>query len=441
MSVTTPEAATALPPTTLAEVERVRASGALGASGRLVELFEYLVARSGDERSPKEAEIALAVFGKSDADSMRDDPVARVYIHRLRKRLDDFYLRNGMSGGVRLDIPKGDYRIVCVDPSAGGPLPAHGALVDETAGGRITAATQPRKRRWGLIAAAAAALLVAGNVGAWALMANRPAETTIADTAVWSEIANSNRPLLVVVGDYYMFGEYEDRLSLKRLIRDFAINSKEDLVQHYRKDPGQFDRYSDVALQYLPASAAYALADLAPIMNGNRDVQVVLASELTPDKLKSSDIIYVGLLSGMGALRDPVFAQSKFRFGESFDEIIDRTSGKHYVSEAFLAAPSDTMYRDYGFFSTFEGPTGNRITILSGSRDTAVMGVAEKLTHVASLEKLQEKLTKAEDFEALFEVKGQKHVNLETHVLASYELNSPSIWTGANANTAKFPAE
>ena len=35
----------------------------------------------------------------------------------LRKRLDDFYLRNGMPSGVRLDIPKGDYRIVCVSPA------------------------------------------------------------------------------------------------------------------------------------------------------------------------------------------------------------------------------------------------------------------------------------------------------------------------------------
>jgi hypothetical protein len=441
MSVTTPEAPTSLPAGTLAEVERVRASGALGASGRLVELFEYLVARSGEERSPKEAEIALAVFGKADADSMRDDPVARVYIHRLRKRLDEFYLRQGLSGGVRLDIPKGDYRIVCVDPSASAAT-AVSAVSAETHGMDTAATPHPRKMRWGLIAAAVGAFAIAGNVAAWAMMANQPAtQATIADTPMWSELANSERPLLVVVGDYYMFGEYEDRLSLKRLIRDFAINSKEDLIHHYREDPKQFDRYSDVALQYLPASAAYALTDLAPIMKGDREVQVVLASELTPDKLKSSDIIYVGLLSGMGALRDPVFAQSKFRFGESFDEIIDRTSGKHYVSEAFLAAPSDTMYRDYGFFSTFRGPTGNRIVILSGSRDTAVMGVAEKLTQVTSLEKIREKLTKAEDFEALFEVKGQKHVNLETHVLASYELNSPSIWTGANANTASFPTE
>jgi hypothetical protein len=442
MSVTTPEASIPLPPAALAEVERIRASGALGASGRLVELFEYLVARSGEERSPKEAEIALAVFGKTDADSMRDDPVARVYIHRLRKRLDEFYLRQGMTSGVRLDIPKGDYRIICIDPSVDTTPATRAVLSAGTASEKAVARARPRKARWGWIAAAAAALLLAGNVTAWAVMTNRPASPpTIADTTMWSEIANSERPLLVVVGDYYMFGEYEDRLSLKRLIRDFAINSKEDLVHHYRNDPKQFDRYSDVALQYLPASAAYALTDLAPIMKGSREVQVVLASELTPDRLKSSDIIYVGLLSGMGALRDPVFAQSKFRFGESFDEIIDGTSGKHYVSEAFLAAPSDTMYRDYGFFSTFRGPTGNRIAILSGSRDTAVMGVAEKLTQVASLKKLQEKLTKAEDFEALFEVKGQKHVNLETHVLASYELNSPSIWTGANANTASFPAK
>ena len=170
-------------------------------------------------------------------------------------------------------------------------------------------------------------------------------------------------------------------------------------------------------------------------------MQVVLASELTPDRLKSSDIIYVGLLSGMGPLRDPVFAQSRFTFGETYDQIIDRKSGRMYTSEAFLAAPSDTMYRDYGFFSTFRGPAGNRIAILSGSRDTAVMGVAEKLTHAKELAEVQKKLPVGSDFEALFEVKGQKHINLETRVLAAYDLDSQSIWTGANANATSFPAK
>ncbi|MDP3738511.1 MAG: hypothetical protein Q8R02_14045 [Hyphomonadaceae bacterium] len=442
MTVTPNQLPNALSPTTLAEVERIRTSGVLGATGRLVELFDYLVTRSAEDRPPKEAEIALAVFGKSDSDSMRDDPVARVYIHRLRKRLDDFYLRNGTPSGARLDIPKGDYRIVSTDPAAVAETPA---IVEALKTGPtvLAAAPKARKVRWGMMAAAFAAVLVAGNIGAWAVLSQPAADKTvdITETGVWSEIANSERPLLIVVGDYYVFGEYEEQLSLKRLIRDFSINSKEDLVQHYRNDPQGFDQYSDVAMQYLPPSAAYALADLAPIMRSRADVQVVLASELSPDRLKTDDIIYVGLLSGMGPLRNPVFAQSRFTFGESFDQIVDRDSGKKYTSEAFLAAPQDTMYRDYGFFSTFKGPGGNRISILSGSRDTAVMGVAENLTKVSSLAELEKKMPAGGDFEALFEVKGQKHVNLETRMLAAYQLSSPDIWRGADANPVKFPTE
>ena len=440
MTVTPPEFANVLDAPTLAEISRVRESGVLGATGRLVELFDFLASRSADNRPPKEAEIALAVFGKADSEALRDDPVARVYIHRLRKRLDDFYLRHGTPVGVRLDIPKGDYRIVCVTleetiatatPAETEPEPASEAPI----------AKPDRRKRWALIAAGFLALLLGGNVAAWALLTSKPAEKQLADAGIWTEIANSPRPLLIVVGDYYMFVEYEERVKLKRLVRDFAINSKEDLVHSQRDNPGTFDQYSDVAMQYLPASAAYALADLAPLLREGRQVQVALASELTPERLKSDDIIYVGLLSGMGKLRDAVFSQSRFAIGESYDQIIDRKTGRTYTSEAFRAAPGEHMYRDYGFFSTFEGPAGNRIAILSGSRDTAVMGVAEALTQMDRLAKVEKKTGGKEDFEALFEVKGQKHVNLEAQVLAFYELNSSTIWSGAPANVASYPAK
>jgi hypothetical protein len=99
------------------------------------------------------------------------------------------------------------------------------------------------------------------------------------------------------------------------------------------------------------------------------------------------------------------------------------------------------MYRDYGFFSTFEGPAGNRIAILSGARDTAVMGVAESLARISSIREIEKKTGGAADFEMLFEVKGQKHVNLETRPLASYPLDSASIWTGGNAHRSSFPAQ
>ncbi len=436
MSVTPTSSADPAAPDLAAEIARVRASGVLGTSGRLLELFDFLVACSLEGRSPKEAEIALAVFGKADAEALRDDPVARVYIHRLRKRFDEFYLRNGMQAGARLDIPKGDYRIVCVGLTAEA-APASDAGVAEAP----AAVSPPRRSRWGLIAAALL-VLVAGNVGAWALLSGREGPAAAMETtSPWRALAEGKRPLTVVVGDYYMFGEYEDQVTLKRLIRDFAINSKEDLVQSQGRVPGGFDRFSDVALQYLPASAAYALADIAPLLSGDRDVRVVLASNLEPGQLKTDDIIYVGLLSGLGALRDPVFSRSLFQFGASYDQLIDNKTGKSYVSEAFLAAPGDQMYRDYGFFATFEGPAGNRIAILSGTRDTAVMGVAEAMTQPERVRRVEAATQGERDFEALFEVKGQKHVNLEAQMIASYPLNSAAIWSGGRANVAAYPAQ
>ena len=63
MTVTPPEAPEILAPAALAEIARVRASGVLGGSGRLLELFEFLAQRSAEGRPPKEAEIALEVFG------------------------------------------------------------------------------------------------------------------------------------------------------------------------------------------------------------------------------------------------------------------------------------------------------------------------------------------------------------------------------------------
>ena len=435
----TPDLSTDAPaPDRAAEIARIRESGVLGASGRLVELFDFLVVSSSDGRSPKEAEIALAVFGKADTEALRDDPVARVYIHRLRKRLDDFYLRNGTPTGARLDIPKGDYRIVLVSPDAAPSTEAETPASIEP----VVAAPAKRRWTWGLAAAAALLVLIGGNVAAWAMLgAGNGNEAAIEKSALWRPLADGKRPLTIVVGDYYMFGEYEDQVTLKRLIRDFAINSKEDLVQSQSRVPGGFDRFSDVALQYLPASTAYALADIAPLLSEERDVRVVLASSLEPGRMKTDDIIYVGLLSGLGPLREPVFSRSIFQFGASYDQLIDNKTGKSYVSEAFLAAPSDQMYRDYGFFATFQGPAGNRIAILSGTRDTAVMGVAEALTQPERLRRVEQSIAGKRDFEALFEVKGQKHVNLEAQVLASYPLDSAAIWSGGRANIASFPAE
>lgn len=418
-----------------AEVDRIRRDGVLGAHGRLVDLFEYLASRMAEERSPKEAEIALEVFGKSDTGVGRDDAAVRVYIHRLRKRLEDHYLRSPSPHGRRLAIPKGEYRLVAIR----GELPDKAVASSDIQVVPPSAGTPGWPR---LAAGIAAAALVLGACGGWlasTLLVHR--SEPLLETSVWKGLADADRPLLVVLGDYYMFGEYEDRLFLKRLVRDFSINSKDDLLGQYLSQPGMSERYGDVALSYLPTSAGYALADLAPLIGTASRRDIVLASEMTPDRLKGADILYVGLLSGMGPLKDTVFSQSRFAIGESYDDILDETTGRIYRSEAFLAAPSDSMYRDYAYLASFAGPAGNRISILAGTRDTGLLGLAELLGRRDGLEELSRAADRSADFEALLEVRGQKHVNLETRIVAASPVDSSQIWRGERRTAPVYPQE
>lgn len=418
-------------PAVVAEIARLRASDILGAAGRLRELFDYLVQRSAADAPPKESEIAASVFGRPADNLDRDDPTPRVYVHRLRKKLEEFYLKSGPPEGVRIDVPRGEYRVVGRRAAEGaeGASPARPPLgnLDE------------RSRRWALIAAALA-VFAALNLAAWAVFARpRPdvGEALLA-TPLWSGVG-ATRPLLVVAGDYYMFGEYEDRLFLKRLIRDFAINSKDDLTNEMLTTPKAFEKYADVSLAYLPTSSAMALADLAPLLSHAREVKAVTASQLTPDMIKTHDIVYVGLLSGLGPLRDPTFTQSRFAIGKSFDILRDRTSGKTYESEAFLAAPSDAMYRDYGFVSRFRGPSGGLVIVLAGARDTGLQGLTDALARPDAAGALAKGLRGADAFEAIYEVQGRKQVNLETR-LAAVSARTGDPWRRQSAEP-DFPKQ
>jgi hypothetical protein len=103
------------------EAERVQASGALGES-RLRRLFDYLVENSLAGQSPKEVAIAIDVFGKTSDFDAAQDALVRVYIHKLRKALDEFYSSRG-EPGARLHLPRGDYRLQLSTPPPALPGP------------------------------------------------------------------------------------------------------------------------------------------------------------------------------------------------------------------------------------------------------------------------------------------------------------------------------
>ena len=94
-----------------AELESVLASAVFLRSARLSQLLSYLCLKSlnGDGDEVKEYQIGVEVLGRSASFDPTEDAAARVEVHRLRKRLRDYYESEGAPHRFRIEIPLGRY--------------------------------------------------------------------------------------------------------------------------------------------------------------------------------------------------------------------------------------------------------------------------------------------------------------------------------------------
>lgn len=369
----------------------MRESGLVGYSGRLRNLFDFLASRGPDGEPATQAEIADAVLGHLHAET--DDATARVYVHRLRKRLEQFYGSRDEAEG-RLVIPPGAYALRFFRGEAILPL----------------APLPHRSRRWlvplGAVFALAAVFLAGGR-----LLGGSDGPKV---NAMWRPFVESDRPIVILVGDYYIYGEFNhDRPEVNRLVRDFAINSNTDLARAQEADPQKYSDTEDMGLNYLPVSTAYALRALMPVLaHARHPVAVMPASQVDSDIMRDHNVIYVGLISGMGMIQDVNFTDSNYAVGESFDELIDMKSGRRYSSGEALALPTPHYYQDYGYIARFRQPGGALFGIIAGERDTGLRGVAPLATAAKLPDKIERLAGDGKAFEAVYQITGQQGADL-----------------------------
>lgn len=377
------------------QVARVRASGVLGRSQGLARLFDVLADPARDGRALSEADVAHQVFGR--ALDLSGDASVRVYVHRLRKKLEAFYEGPGAGETARLSIPVGEYRLVLT------------TLADAPA-------ARPRRRLPGW-APIVAALLVLLNLGAWWAVSRGGPDRALARAAaspLWAGLGR-DRPVVVVIGDYYIFGDTEGGEGPRRMIRAFEINSPADLDAWLMDNPTYQGRYIDLDTYYTPVGATLALREVMPLVRqavGRSDrISVITASHLTADLMKSADIVYVGYLSGLRLLQAPVFERSRFSVGATYDELVDRRSGQTFTSSAGAAA-DDRPNLDYGYLAAFRGTEGNRVIVVAGARDIGVMQTAEIAARGEG-----PAVDREAPFEALYEVEGVGRTNLRARAI------------------------
>jgi hypothetical protein len=384
---------------------RIRASGILARSTHLHSLFEYLYRCHLSGKTPRELEIAIEGMGREESFDVTQDAVVRVYVHKLRRKLDEFYAQQGKDLTHRLHLPKGEYRLV---------LKSRESLTTDDSQAKSTIGIEPIKiepnqtRKINLLLAGTVVVLLLIN-----LLFVLQGRTLFAEKAslrndtLWQPLFVDDRPILLVVGDYFIFAESDTSGNVKRLVRDFELNSPTELTNHLQLNPEEAEYKFDIGLSYLPTSTAYALNKISPLLNApNKTVQVIVASQLTAEALRNSHIVYVGLLSGLGLLSDAVFDVSGFAVGRGgFDELVDTSTGKTYSNSSGIPGEYTNKGNHLAYLAAFNGPTNNRIIAVAGFRDAGLLELTDSITNEASLAELSAQKPQF-NFEAIYQTNG-----------------------------------
>ncbi len=415
------------------QTKAISASGVLGRSRSYGRFLEYLVECTADGRTPKELEIATEVFGRGPDFDPSQDSMVRVYAHNLRQKLDNYYADVGRNETRRLTIPRGEYRVA---------LALADEVPEEAADEVIPAARTPDWRRM----LSAAALVLAGVVVGVLIGArdagNQQSLTRaqqVAVSPVWAGMLDDDTPILVVVGDYYIFAELNESGNVERLVREFTINTSRDLDDFMMYEADLDRRYVDLDLTYLPRASASALRDVLRVLyTADKPVRIVAMSELNVSQLRDNHVLYIGYISALDKLLDFTFAASQLRVGETFDQLQHRDSGELFTSSAGWAG-AVRSYRDYGYFSTFAGPGGHQVSVVAGMRDTGLMHVAYALTDPTQVDALEQSLGLGADarpgFELLYEVMGVERANLDGSLVHIARFDQQPIRGGDMANS------
>jgi len=420
-------------------------------------LLRYLAERALREETPKETEIAIDVFGRDASFNSAEESLVRVAVRALRRRLHDYYAGIGQQDEVHFDIPKGGYRLVWIPRDlvptqtevVSAPVADTAPPPPDTPAPAAELPTPPPRARWlrGWAIAATALLTVSVLVNGYFWLDRPtpgldPVAAELARTRLWSGIIDSNRPLMLVLGDGFMYTNVDPLTGRVQLIRDRAINSSEELRVFLAQNPsiaaGRGQRYTSM----LQKSTTIGMASvLRLVSHPGRQIEVRARDDLQVDDLQKYDIIYIGPLSRLGPLAGHYELQSRYRYDQQSTAIHDIVTGKTYLPEGELTL----KHTEYALAARFKGPSGNHIVILTpGARNSGMLLTVRTFTSPSSLKDLEKRLRAFRDplpdsFEALLSVTsfGQTDVAadvLDVHVLPN---SSPAVSQAAGNKASR----
>ena len=375
-------------------------------------LFEFYL----KDETPKETTIAVEYLNRDSSFNPSEDPIVRVYIHEIRKRLKTYYQTEGKKEKIRLEIPKGGYGL------------------------KFTNIHKKSSQLLIYLSYTLFFLLLCSIIINLMLIKDKISSnkenslSKICASPIWSDIMNNDKPILIVIGDVFFYEERSKNKQIDRVVRDENINSIEDLELYKEKNSNLSLEINPLTRHtYLIEYASYSLV-LLPILNyAHKPISIRLCSKMDVNELKTHDIIYVGYLKCLGLFK-LYFEKSHFKLTSYYSFSYYDEKKDSLINYTTQVVPN--YHTDYGFVIKFMGPANNPIMLLTGNLLPGTMGVVNKVTNIESVKEIEQKFSNKynnfpKNFEILYEVFGLKRQFIQSDILYFENMDTliQGLWT------------
>ena len=388
-------------------------------------LLQYLFKFYKNDKIPSEFDIAADVFYKDKDFNPADDTTVRVYIYRLRKKLDEYYEGPGKHDSVVIQIQKGTYRIEFLKHSE---LNKRKIL-------KFKHYIYPAIIFFLLI------LITFFSIEYISIRNQLHKNDNIRENKlVWSDFTNSGLPTLYAIGSLYAYYYYLEQFDRSWLVRDDAINNELELNAFEEKYHLDKSNISIPDWKIIPKSAALHYGKLLPIFHLNtNNLDLKLTDELKWNEIENNNIVYVGHFHNLDIFNS-IFPRNRL--------IPQIKSIDHGVKEYYIKVQTseiDTLYPiilsvdksrkleiDYVVVSKIPGPRNNVILFICSFSSMGRLKLVETLTSAKMLSELEQNILKNNNkipkyYEMLVKVSGFLDRGLETTIMHFFELPSDFV--------------
>jgi hypothetical protein len=425
-------------------LQRILQSKTFATCETMRHILKFIVEKSLAERADeiKEYTIATEVLGRSPAFNSKEDNIVRVQVHRLRKKLDEYYSGEGAQDPLRIFIPRGHYypdylaAPLVERPTAGvasAPLPAP----------EPQRAALPRAINWRWLALGLLALnLGLGGYLLWHARANAGASKEPAPLArslapLWQSFIATNQPPLIVYsnalflmseqGDLYRYyADTSHSLAMGAQVPSLAGLERRGSIPDRIGPLYYFDSYTGIG-------EVVAAGRIAQLLSRGGQGFLVKRSRITSyEDIRNRHVIFLG-----ASLEDSMLGKLPVESELVFEEptgnefvgrllIRDRhpAPGKPATYEFQRDERTKALLSEYALISLLPGLTPDQhILMLAGLSTLGTQAAAEYATSEASMLRLEKVWAPAADktlppyFQALLEVQIRDGIAVKTDCL------------------------